>query len=175
MQNEMNQGDKTKPLFLNSVAKWIACEQALRGTLAGGEGKACNYVSGIWIPAPLISLWLRVDWAVWFQPISTKRKRVRMWTKCWKTRAQGNDVITNVISANQHFLMQMFKFQRHSCKLSFLFPPQCQSSPESLLAGYRLNDFCTKVYLYPTFPLSPPPRPPRIRSAINLLVVPIKW
>ena len=48
-------------------------------------------------------------------------------TKHWKTRAKGNGVITNVISANQHFAstfsMQIFKFQRRSCKLSFLFPP----------------------------------------------------
>ena len=29
-----------------------------------------------------------------------------------------------------------FKFQRRSCKLSFLFPPRRQSDPESLLAGY---------------------------------------
>ena len=28
-----------------------------------------------------------------------------------------------------------FKFQRHSCKLPFLFPPCRQSAPESLLAG----------------------------------------
>ena len=32
-----------------------------------------------------------------------------------------------------------FKFQRHSCKLSFLFPPRRQSTPESLLASY----FCS--------------------------------
>ena len=47
--------------------------------------------------------------------------------KHWKTRAKGNDVITNVISANQHFAstfsMQIFKFQRRSCKLSFLSLP----------------------------------------------------
>ena len=46
--------------------------------------------------------------------------------KHWKTRAKGNDVITNVISANQHFAstfsMEIFKFQRRSCKLSFLLP-----------------------------------------------------
>ena len=46
--------------------------------------------------------------------------------KHWKTQAKGNDVVT-VISTNQHFastfLMQIFKLQRHSCKLSFLFPP----------------------------------------------------
>ena len=43
--------------------------------------------------------------------------------KHWKTRAKGNDVIANVISPNQHFTspfsMQIFKFQRRSCKLSF--------------------------------------------------------
>ena len=48
--------------------------------------------------------------------------------KHWKTRAKSNDVITNVISANQHFAstfsMQIFKFQRRSSKLSFLFPPR---------------------------------------------------
>ena len=59
--------------------------------------------------------------------------------KHWKARAKGNDVITNVISANQHvastFSMQIFKFQRRSCKLSFLFPHRRQSNPESLLAG----------------------------------------
>ena len=46
--------------------------------------------------------------------------------KNWKTRSKGYDVITNVISANQHFAstfsMQIFKFQRRSCKLSFLLP-----------------------------------------------------
>ena len=54
-----------------------------------------------------------------------------------KTRAKGNDVITNVISANQHFAltfsMQIFQFQRGSCKLSFLFPPRRQlERPEEL-------------------------------------------
>ena len=56
-----------------------------------------------------------------------------------KTCAKGNTAITNVISTNQHFAstfsMQIFKFQRRSCKLSFLFPPHHQSAAESLLAG----------------------------------------
>ena len=51
--------------------------------------------------------------------ISTSRANVN---KHRKTRAKGNDVIANVISANQHFAstfwMQIFKFQRRSCKLS---------------------------------------------------------
>ena len=55
--------------------------------------------------------------------------------KRWKRRAKGNDVI----SANQHFAstfsMQIFKFQRRSCKLSFLFPPRRQNATEGLLVG----------------------------------------
>ena len=45
-----------------------------------------------------------------------------------KACAKGNDVISNFISANQHFAstfsLQMFKFQRRSCKalLSFSLP-----------------------------------------------------
>ena len=57
-----------------------------------------------------------------------------------KARAKGNDVITNVIYANQQFAstfsMQIFKFQRRSCKFLFLFPPRRRSAPESLVAGY---------------------------------------
>ena len=57
--------------------------------------------------------------------------------KHWKTRAKSNDVITNVISANQHFAstfsMQIFKFQRRSSKLSFLFPPRRQSARRAWL------------------------------------------
>ena len=100
------------------------------GRSGGGAGKARrarNYVFGIWIPPP-ISLWLPVDWAVRFPPISAKRQRARNGNEreCKqysKTSAKGNDVIRNVISANQHFAskisMQIFKFQRRSCKLFF--------------------------------------------------------
>ena len=37
------------------------------------------------------------------------------------------------------YILQMFKFQRHSCNLFFLFPPRCQSTLESLLTGYPLS------------------------------------
>ena len=64
---------------------------------------------------------------------------------------QSRDVITNVISANQHFAssfsMQIFKFQRRICKLSFLFPPRRQSAPESLLAGYSPTDVVAQFLL----------------------------
>ena len=66
----------------------------------------------------------------------------------WKTRAYGNEVITNVISANQHFAStfstQIFKFQRRCSSFSFLFPPRRQS----LLAGY----FVLSWLYYCTFP-----------------------
>ena len=50
------------------------------GRSGGGAGKgrrASNYVSGIWFPPPIL-LWLLVDWAVRFPPISAKRKRARI-------------------------------------------------------------------------------------------------
>ena len=37
-----------------------------------------------------------------------------------------------------NFLMQIFQFQRCSCKLSFLFLPHRPSAAESLLAGYTM-------------------------------------
>ena len=50
---------------------------------------------------------------------------------------QGNDDITNVTSANQHFAstysMQIFKFQRRSCKLSFLLPERSGELARRLL------------------------------------------
>ena len=98
------------------------------GGMVGKGGGACNYVSGIWIPLsnPLL---LPVDWAVGFPSIKREAETSANVSKCWKTRAKGNDVITNVISANQHFASTF------SMKLSFLFPPRRQSAPESLLAG----------------------------------------
>ena len=54
-----------------------AISQGRSGGRAGKGRRACNYVSGIWIPPP-IPLWLPVDWAVRFPPISAKRKRSRI-------------------------------------------------------------------------------------------------
>ena len=82
----------------------LALEQALRGAPS-------HYVSGIWILLTCLS----------FPPISANVN------KHWKARVKGNDVITNVISANKHFAstfsIQMFKFQRRSCNWVLLpFP-----------------------------------------------------
>ena len=98
----------------------VACQQASSPgpTVSGaGNGKrACNYVSEIWIP-----WWLPVNWAVRFLKA---------------------DIITNVISTNrQHSTLtfSIFKFQRHSSRFSFLFPPHHQGAPESLLTRNILD------------------------------------
>ena len=66
----------------------------------------------------------------------------------------GDDVITKDISANQHFAstfaVQIFKFQRRSCKLSFLLPPRHQSAPESLLVGYDTGGWKEKIRVLQT-------------------------
>ena len=41
----------------------------------------------------------------------------------------------NSVDGETRELEVEFKFQRCSCKLSFLFPPHCQSALESLLSG----------------------------------------
>ena len=102
------------------------------GRSGGGAGKgkrACNYVSGIWIP-PSITLRLPVGCQI--SANQREAKTSANVNKHWKIRAKGNDAITSVISAKQHFAplfsMQIIKFQRRSCKISFLFPnppPEC--------------------------------------------------
>ena len=68
---------------------------------------------------------------------SAQSRNERECKQTLKNTHQGyNDIITNVTSTNQHFSltfsMQIFKFQRYSCKLSFLFPLCRQSTPESM-------------------------------------------
>ena len=93
----------------------------------GGEGRrACNYVSGDFnftLNSPVAPHRLSCQ-------ISANQRKAEMdknVSKHWKTRNKHNDVIADVIPTNQHFAwtfsMQIFKFQRCSCKLSFLFPP----------------------------------------------------
>ena len=104
------------------------------GRSGGGAGKGrrpCNYVSGVWIPIS-IPKWLTSS------ELSDFRQSVRSGNKRegknkQKIRAKGIDVITNVISANQHlastFSMHIFKFQRRtcSCKLSYFSRPAARA------------------------------------------------
>ena len=61
-----------------------------------------------------------------------------------KQTLKNMPLLCHVISANQYFTLtfsvQIFKFQKRSCKLSFLFPPHHQVAPESLLTGYLFHD-----------------------------------
>ena len=50
---------------------------------AGKGRRACNYVSGIWIPPPIL-LWLSVDWAVRFPPSGDKRECKQTLKNMWK-------------------------------------------------------------------------------------------
>ena len=106
---------------------------------AGKGRRACHYISGILNStsnSPVAPHRLSCQ-------ISADQHEVEMSVnvhKHWRTCAKGNDVIT-VISTNQHFALTfsklIFKFQRHSCKLSFLFLPLRQSAQEILLAGKK--------------------------------------
>ena len=121
----------------NNVA--LVCEQALRGALAAWWEKE----------GELATTSLEFEFHLQFPcgfpstELSDFRQSARSGNEgecnMEKHVPRGNDIITNVISANQHFastfLMQIFKIQRRSCKLSFLFPPRRQSVPENLLAG----------------------------------------
>ena len=115
------------------------------GCSSSGAGKgrrACNYVSGIWILPP-IPLWLPIDLAVRFSPISANvNKHCKHMPRVMMSLLMSP-------SANEHFastfLMQIFKFQRRSCKLSFLFPPRRQGAPESF--SQARETFDSAVYL----------------------------
>ena len=107
---------------------------------AGKERRACNSISGIWIYLHQKS---RCEMLIGGDDIS-------------------NDVITLgtcALVSTLHWLAEIwqlsqreatgrleveFKFQRRSCKLSFHFPPHCQSAPESLLAGF----YCLSSYFW---------------------------
>ena len=118
----------------------VAYGEALRGALAAGREKkrelattSLEFEFHLQFPcsSPSTELSLEISANQWEVETSANVN------KHWKTRAKGNDVITNVISTNQHlawtFSMKIFKFQRRSCKLSFLFPPR--RALEGLLAG----------------------------------------
>ena len=99
------------------------------GRSGGGKEKkgefATTSLSEIWIPPPNL-LWLPVDWAVRFPPISAKRKRARMKTNIEKHVPRVMTSLLTSFPSNQHFAssfsMQIFKIQWRSCKLSLSFP-----------------------------------------------------
>ena len=144
-KEEINKDDC---LFTQTTLPWSSPGQAslwtglaLQGTLPVGWEKEGNLQLCLWnlnstCNSPVAPRWLSCQ-------ISANRGEGIMnpnVNKHWKTCAKGNDIIINVTSAKQHFVstfsMQIFKFHRRSCKLSFLVLSHCQSTPESLLAGF---------------------------------------
>ena len=114
----------------------LACEQVLRGRNRNESLQLRLWNLNSPSNSPMAPHWLSCQ-------ISTNQHEVEMSVKVnkhWETPARGNDVTTNVISTNQHFTwtfsMQIFKFRRRRCKLSFLFPPRHRNTPENLLTGY---------------------------------------
>ena len=96
------------------VNQKLVCEQALWGALATGREKEGDLAT------------TSLEFEFHLQISSGSSSTSANVNKHWKTRAKSNYVVVNVISANQHFpstfSMQIFKFHRRSCKLSFLFP-----------------------------------------------------
>ena len=82
----------------------LSCEQALRDTLAAGREKegelattSLKFEFHLQLPFGAQSTEL-LDF-----PNQREAETSANVKKHWKTRAKGNDVISNVISANQHF------------------------------------------------------------------------
>ena len=115
----------------------VACEQALRGR-AGREkeGELANtsleFEFHLQFPCGSPS----TELSHFHQSRRSRNECKINVNEHWKTHAKGNDVVT-VISTNQHFaltfLIQVFRFQRHSCKLSFRFLPRPREFAHRLL------------------------------------------
>ena len=116
-----------------------ACKQALQGTLAVEQEKE----------GELATTSLEFEFHFQFPydsptaELSHFRQTAQSGNNCkciqtLKANAKGNNVITNVISANQHFastfLMQIFKFQRRSCKLLLPLPAPPPECPDQYLS-----------------------------------------
>ena len=129
----------------------VACEQALRGALAAGrekEGELATTSLGLEFHLQFPCGSPSTEQLDFRQSAQSGNRRECKQTL--KNTCQGNDVITNVISANQHFVStfstQTFKFQRRSCKLSSFFPLRRQSAPESLLLLQGATCACVLPY-----------------------------
>ena len=130
--------DKGRGLHITHKIFFLACEQALRGALAAGREK-----EGELAPTCLEFEYLhrksRCEKLIGGDDISNDLSRVfqclftfplvsaSLWlAEIWQLNRRG---FTGELVAK-------FKFQKRSCKLSFLCPPRRQSTPDSLLVGY---------------------------------------
>ena len=96
-----------KCILISTALKLVACEQTLRGALAAGREKERELAT--------LQVRLRNLNSTSNSPVAPRRLSCHISAnpreaetsanvnKGWKTCAKSNDVITNVISANQHF------------------------------------------------------------------------
>ena len=104
---------RKKGCTLTFVRLWehrLACEEALRGALAAGgkRNESLEFELHLQFPCGSPS----TELSDFRQSVRSGKER-EIVNNNWKTRANGNDVITNVVSAGQHFAStQIFNFQR---------------------------------------------------------------
>ena len=117
----------SKPIPSSQTSQ-IACEQALPRGGGGGGGRACDYVPGNWFCIE------KVDakcWLVKMTLVMTSLPLARVFRALFRFGLIGGN-LTAQSKGSHRELEAEFKFQRRSCKLSFLFPPSRLSAPESL-------------------------------------------
>ena len=76
-----------------------------RSGVGAGQGRrACNYVSGIWIP-PSTPLWLPVDWAVKFPPSLMSSKPISISHRLFRWRHSNSRDVVRASNYNTFFAL----------------------------------------------------------------------
>ena len=104
---------------------------------AGKEKRACNFVSGIWISASKridSKRWL-ADMILVMTSLPLARVSPCLFTFALVFASRWLAEIWQLSRRGATGVLEMVKFQRLSCKLSFIFQPHRQIAAESLLAG----------------------------------------
>ena len=139
----------------------LACEQALRGTLAAGrerEGEfATTSLEFEFHPPPIrpIPLWLPVDSAVRPPPISAKRKLARMWINIKKhlPRVLTSLLISSLPISISH---RLFRCRYSDCRdlvaSSPSFPSPAARAPRRACSQASLISDENLVLFYMVFP-----------------------
>ena len=140
-----------KRLFSQAIkglaTKHIASEQALRALCwwRGGGGGGCGgrkerlqlrlWNLNICVEKVNAKCWLVEMTLLMFLPLARASTCFSMFVYI-RTHFPFAVIGGNLTAQSMEEMEVEFKFQRRSCQLSFLFPPNRQSAPESLLACY---------------------------------------
>ena len=116
----------------------VACEQALRGALAAGRDKEGELATTS-LEFDYLHRKSRCEMLIGGDDIRNEALPLARVFQCLFPLALIGGNLTAQSTGSRRATGELeveFKFQRRSCKLSFLFPPRRQSAPESLLTGY---------------------------------------